>query len=323
MKALVIDDTGHAPRLALRQLPQPEPGVGELLVRVRMAGINRADLALSKHHYAINPLGIAGSELAGEVVGMGDGCPGFAIGDRVIALASACHAERVCIDHRLAIHVPDSMCWQTAAALPAWYMTAHNALMTEGRLRVGESVLIQGATSGVGIATAQLAKRFGAAVVFGVARSADKLQAVAAQGVDVGLTADSAWADAVNDATGGRGVDLIIDMVGGGALGGNLRSVAVLGRIVAVGRLGGANDTLDIAALAYKRVHLMGVTFRSRSVEEKARIARAFATGVLPWVCDGRIRPLIDRVYPLAEAEAAQEHVRRNAHFGKVLLEVR
>lgn len=319
----MIDDSGPAPRLALRQLPQPEPGVGELLVSVRMAGVNRADLALARHHYAANPLGIAGSELAGEVVGMGVGCGGFSIGDRVMALVPACHAERVCIDHRLAIRVPDGLSWQTAAALPAWYMTAHNALMAEGWLRTGESVLIQGATSGVGIAAAQLAKCCGAAVVFGIARSADKLQALAAQGdLDVRLLADSAWVDAVRDATAGRGVDLIVDMVGGAALDGNLQSVAVKGRIVAVGRLGGANGRLDIAELAYKRAHLVGVTFRSRSVEEKAAIAKSFSTVVLPWVCEGRIRPLIDRVYPLAEAEAAQEHVRRNAHLGKVLLEV-
>lgn len=322
MRALVIDDTGQAPRLVLRELAPPEPGAGELLVRVHMAGVNRADLALSRHHYADNPLGIAGSEMAGEVIGIGPGCSGFVVGDRVLALAPACHAEQVCIDHRLALHVPEDMDWRTAAALPAWYMTAHNALLAEGRLRPGEAVLVQGATSGVGIAAVQVAKCLGAAKVIGVARSVEKLRGLASYGLDLALPADPSWPDAALSATDGRGVDLVIDMVGGGALDGNLRSAAVRGRIVAVGRLGGASDTLDIAALAFKRVQLLGVTFRSRSVEEKAEIAQAFAAAVLPWASEGRVRPLIDRVYPLSDAEAAQAHVRRNAHFGKVLLEV-
>lgn len=324
MKALVIDDTDPAAaRLVLREVAMPAVGPGDLLVRVAMAGINRADLALSTTHYGANPTAIAGSELAGEVVATGSECRGFEIGERVMALSSACFAEFVSVDHRLAVRVPDGMDWRGAAALPAWYMTAHNALISEGSLRAGEAVLIQGATSGVGIAAAQLARLFGAGTVVGVARSADKLRRLGEYGLDHVLTADCAWPQAAREATSGRGADLIIDMVGCCELAGNLNAAAIRGRIVAVGRLGGSRDTLDIAMLAYKRIRLIGVTFRSRSVDEKAEIARAFAASVLPAVVERRITPLIDSVFPFEEAQAAHAHVRRNAHLGKVLLEVR
>ncbi len=324
MKALVIDDAdpGTA-RLVLRELEVPIAGPSDLLVRVAMVGINRADLALSKTHYAENPAGVAGSELSGEVVAVGAECRGFEAGDRVMALSPACFAQFASVDHRLAVRIPAGMDWRSATALPAWYMTAHNALVGEGGLQAGEAVLIQGATSGVGIAAAQLARLFGARTVIGVARSAARLRRLDQYGFNHVFTADSAWPQSVRDASAGRGVDLIIDMVGRGALAGNVDAAAICGRIVAVGRLGGPSDTLDIALLAYKRIRLIGVTFRTRSIDEKAEIARAFAADVLSAIAEHRITPPIDSVFPFAEAQAALAHVRSNAQLGKVLLEVR
>ena len=321
MKALIVDnDSPASARLVLSEIPQPRPAVGELLVRVEAAGLNRADLALLKDHYTGNAIG--GSEMAGVVVEAA-GCPGYTVGDRVMALSKGAHAEYACVDHRLAVHVPENVDWPTAASLPAWYMTAHDAVFTQGRLCAGETVLVQGVTSGVGQAAARLARLAGARVVIGAGRSAAKLEQLSEDEVTHRLITDGDWAARAQELTTGRGVDLVIDMVGGGSLVGNLHSLAVRGRIVAVGRLGGQADMLDIGMLAHKRAQLIGVTFRTRSIDEKSQIARAFADAVLPHVVAGRIRPRLDRIYPLAEIAAAQELMRRNEHFGKVVLAIR
>lgn len=321
MKGLIVDsaDPKH-PRLILAEVPTPRAGDNELIVRVKMAGLNRADLALTADHYS--PQTVVGSELAGEVVEVGHGCVGFGVGDRVMALSRGSHAEFACVDHRLAIHIPEGISWQVAAALPAWYMTAHDALVTQGEMRAGEAVMVQGVTSGVGQAAAQLARLSGARTVIGVARSINKLGQLTDMEVDLRLPTDADWAAKALEATDGQGADLVIDMVGGSTLAGNLRSLAIRGRIVAVGRLGGSSDTLDIGMLAFKRARLIGVTFRSRSLDEKTAIARSFAAEVLPHVIEGRLRPRLDRIFPLAEAVAAQELMRHNEHFGKVLLAI-
>lgn len=322
MKGLIVDNaTPGSPRLVLVEVPEPRPGDDELLVRVVMAGLNRADLALTTDHYA--PHTVVGSELAGEVVQVGRNCVGFEVGDRVMALTRASHAEFACVDHRLAVHVPQGVDWQVASSLPAWYMTAHDALITQGEMSGGEAVLIQGVTSGVGQAAAQLAKLRGARTVVGVARSQAKLEQLMDAEVDQRLVMDADWPRKAKEGAGGTGIDLVIDMVGAGALQGNLESLALRGRMIAVGRLGGASDTLDIGMLAFKRARLIGVTFRSRSMEEKAAIARSFAGEVLPYVTAGRLKPRIDRVFPIEEAAAAQDLMRSNQHFGKVLLAIR
>lgn len=322
MKGLIVDNgDSPRPRLVLTELPAPQVSDNELVVRVEMAGFNRADLALAADHYP--PQTVAGSELAGEVIEVGRNCVGFKVGDRVMALSRGSHAEFATVDHRLAISIPEGIAWQVAAALPAWYMTAHDALINQGELRAGETVLIQGVTSGVGQAAAQLARLGGARTIVGVARSIAKLGRLADRVVDRGLLMDTDWPAEARKATNEQGVNLVIDMVGGGALTGNLQSLATGGRVVAVGRLGGSSDTLDIGMLALKRARLIGVTFRSRSLEEKIAIARAFATEVLPHVIEGRITPTIDRIFPLTAAAAAQELMQRNEHFGKVLLAIR
>ncbi|TWB87822.1 NADPH:quinone reductase-like Zn-dependent oxidoreductase [Bradyrhizobium macuxiense] len=260
--------------------------------------------------------------MAGEVIEVGSACFGFSAGDRVMGLTPGCYAEQVCIDHRIAIRIPDKIDWKTAASLPAWFMTAHNALVTEGNLRRGEAVMVQGAASGVGIATVQLARHFGASRVIGVARSLAKLERLKPFGLDVALVAEDDWPGSVRRVTDGNGVELVVDMVGGGALNGNLESAALRGRIVAVGRLGGAVDQLDINLLAFKRLKLIGVSFRSRTITERAAIAQLFANQIVPEIADGGLSPVIDAVFPLADVAAAHEYLKSNAHFGKSLLEI-
>jgi len=292
------------------------------VIRVRAVGMNRADLVLPKVHYMAKgvPAVIAGYEIAGTVVAVGAECKGFAVGDRIMALARAAFAEQCVIDHRMAIHIPSAMDFTTAAAIPTWFITAHNALTDQGALMPGEDVLIQGVTSGVGIAAAQIARALGAGRVIGVSRNKDKFEKLEPFGLDAVIEAREGWPEQVKTATGGKGADLIIDMVGGGALSGNLEAAALKARIIAVGRLGGEKDELDIGQLAFKRLTIRGVTFRSRTIDEQAAIVDSFAKSVLPMVLDGRVKPVIDCVMPFEDAQKAMDHVGRNAHFGKTVL---
>ena len=324
MKAITVRETADRPVLELSEIPAPVAGPTELLVRVCAAGMNRADLVLPKVHYTAQGTSaiIAGYEMSGTVIAMGNRCKGFSIGDRVMAPTRAAFAEQCLVDHRLAMHAPMSMDLASAAALPAWYVTAHNALTAQGNLQPGESVLIQGATSGVGIATAQMARILGAGKIVGISRSSKRLEQLRDLGVDTLITADEGWPEKVKAATDGHGIDLIIDMVGGGALSGNIQCAALTGRIIAVGRMGGEKDMLDLDVVAFKRLTIRGVTFRSRTIEEQAATINTFAQEMLPLIETGKLEPVIDSVYPLSGAAEAQEHVRRNAHFGKTLISI-
>lgn len=322
MKAIIIRETADRPVLELSEIPTPVPGPTELLVRVCAAGMNRADLVLPKVHFTAQGTAalVAGYEMSGTVVAMGKECRGIAVGDRVMAPTRAAFAEQCLVDHRLAMQVPESMELATAAALPAWYVTAHNALTALGQLQRGESVLIQGATSGVGIAAAQMAKLLGAGRIIGVSRSKARWERLRALGFDSLIVAEDGWPDRIKAETAGQGVNLIIDLVGGSALPGNIQSAAIAGRMVAVGRMGGEKAVLDLDVVAFKRLTIRGATFRSRSVEEQARTIREFAQEMIPHIEAGTLKPVIDSVYPPEEAAAAQEHVRRNEHFGKTLI---
>lgn len=322
MKAVILSSGQEPVRLERADVPEPKVDARHLIVQVAAVGVNRADLRLDRGHFGQNPQSIAGSEFSGTVVAMGEGCAGFKVGDRVMALAPACYAELATVRYEMALHVPEEMELQTAASIPAWYVTAHDALVTQGRLQAGESVLVQGVTSGVGIAAAQLARFFGAGKVVGVARSQEKLARLA-QFIDsldiVRLEAD--WPAKVVDLTG-PGANLIVDLVGGGVLDGNLKCAAIEARLVAVGRLGGQADVLDINQLAFKRLQIQGVTFRSRTIEQKAAIVRAFKHDVLPALAEGKIRPLLDRAFNFEEATEAQAYMQENKHLGKVTIKV-
>lgn len=321
MRAIILNDDVPVPQLEEREIERPAAGPGCLVVRVAAAGLNRAQLASPQRTgHAVHPLGIPGGELSGVVAEVGPGVSGFTVGDRVMALASGSYAQYAAFDHRLAIHVPEALDLLTAAALPSWYMTAHNAVVTEGRLQAGEIMLVQGATSGVGNAAAQIARYLNAGRIIGVARSPEKLAQLDVY--DDKLVANADWPEHLLELTGGAGADLIIDMVGRGALSSNLQAASLGGRIVAVGRLGGPSDELDLNSLARKRLRMTGVSFRTRTIEQNVAIAHAFERDILPAIVDGHIAPRIDRSFPLHEVREAQDYLRTQTTLGKVLLKI-
>jgi len=318
---------GSGPRWELREVAVPAPGPGQVLVRVRAAGVNRADLGMLAGNY--NPAGMArggeftaGLELAGEVEDVGTGVDGVDAGDRVMAATLGSFAAFAPVDHRHLMPVPSSLGWTDAAALPVGLSTEHDALLQAG-FQLGDRVLIVGATSGVGMLGVQLAKALGAALVIATTTSPGKVGALRDVGADlvVDTTAGSVT-EAVLAATGGAGADVVLDHVGGPGFGDLLPATRVRGTIVNVGRLGGPRATVDLDQLAFRRLRLQGTTFSIRSAEERADVYAAVTRDALPTVVDGRVRPVVDTVVPFADAQQAAERMRSNEAVGKIVLEL-
>jgi NADPH2:quinone reductase len=324
MKAVIVTSAAGGPTLQMVDTARPSAGPTELLVRVRSAGVNRTDLRRAQQHHtlAAGEVDIAGLEMAGDVVEVGAEVSGLAVGDRVFGMAKASYAEYVAIDYRLALPIPAEMDYHQAAAIATVYPTAHDALVTNGRLARGESVLVQAAGSAVGIATVEVARVMGAGTLLGTVDRDKLVPALRERGLDVALPAGATdTPKRVAEATGGKGADVIIDMVGKGVLADNIASAAIRGRIVSVGRLAGFSDEIDLDQLALKRLSLVGVTFRTRSLEEKRTLLSRFRADLYAHFEAGRIRPVIDRVFRLDQAHDAQAHMALNAHFGKILLQ--
>ncbi|MEO5883717.1 MAG: zinc-binding dehydrogenase [Caldimonas sp.] len=323
MKAIVVEGSGL--RLAT-DLPEPCPGPEQLKVRIHAAGVNFADLMRKPSHFGSGASAgpaVAGLEFAGTVEQIGRDVRGFAPGDRVMAMDGGGYAEAAVVDHRLVARVPERLGWPEAAAVMVSFMTAHDALCTQGRFAAGDSVLVQGCTSGVGIAAAQLARHLHASAVIGTSTTAAKLAAMPDWGVDVLVNVrEQSVVEAVQRETGGAGVAVIVDAVGGAAAADNLAAAAIGGRWITVGRVDGKSASIELNEFARKRLELIGVTFRTRSLFERIEVVERFAKGVLRALASGAIRPKIDRVFDLAEAAAAQDHVRNGRHFGKVVLQV-
>lgn len=328
MKAIVITAYGGPEVLAYRDIPEPEAGPEDLVVEVRAAALNRADLIQRTGGYPQpgpkTEFEVPGLEFAGEVVQAGSRTEGFAPGDRVMGLlAGGGQAERVVINHRLAMKVPASLTWLEAGAAPEVYITAHDALR-QCDFVAGETLLVHAAGSGVGVAAIQIAKAMGASLVVGTAGTDEKLVRARDLGLDVGVnyhTGDFA-AEALA-ATGGRGVDVVLDVIGADYWERNLRALAPRGRMVLVGLMGGAAAQANLGVLLMKRLQVRGTTLRARPLEEKAAATRAFEKSVLPHVASGRVKVVVDRVFPLREAAEAHRYLASNANFGKVVLEVR
>jgi NADPH2:quinone reductase len=323
MKAAILSESG----LVIGEAPQPEPTANEILVRVRAAGLNRADILMAdgRKHGSLGGGGaILGLEWAGEIVAAGSDTEGFTAGDRVMCSGSAGYAEFAVTDWGRVSPLPTAeMSFEQAATLPIALQTMHDALATNGRLQSGETVLIQGASSGVGLMGLQIAKYMGAKLVIGTTRDAGRRARLGDFGADLALDpSDPSWPDAVLEATGGAGVNLIVDQISGGVANENMKAAAVKGRIVNVGRLGGFSGEFDYDLHALKRIDYIGVTFRTRSVEEVREINRKMRADLWPAVQAGTLQLPIDRVFPLAEVVAAQAHMRANDHFGKVVLSV-
>jgi NADPH2:quinone reductase len=327
MRAAIVVQDATSKRLEVRDVPRPVPGASEVLVRVRAAGANRADLSMNVGHFrgagATLTAPVAGLEFAGEVVETGNDVAGVKAGDRVMAMGQGAFAQYAKIDHRLLIPVPKSFSWQQAATAPVAFMTMHDAVVTNGRLRAGESVLVQGVTSGVGLAAFQIAQVKGAQPVMGTSTSAAKLAALQAQGLDVGINTQSEDVVArVSKATAGKGADLVIDMIGGPVINQNMQAAAVRGRIIDVGRMGGLKGEIDLDLHSLKRISFIGVTFRTRTVDEIQTIIRLMVDDIWPDVDKGRIRLPIDRVFALDDIADAYAHMRGNAHLGKIVIEM-
>jgi NADPH:quinone reductase len=324
MKAAIIAEGGVEIREVLRPAPKPD----EVLVRVRACGLNRADLIMASGHKHGSAGGIGaqfGLEWAGEVAALGSAVPpGLKEGDRVMCSGMGGFAEYALADRGRVLPVPESIdSFEEAATLPVALQTMHDAIVTNGRLKRGESILIQGASSGVGLMGLQIARRTGAALVIGTSTNAARRARLTEFGADLALdTKNPAWPDEVLGATGGRGVDLIIDQVSASVANQNLKAAAVLGRIVNVGRLGGSKGEFDFDLHALKRVAYIGVTFRTRSAEEVREISRRMREDLWTAVADRQLRLPIDRVFPFADIAAALAHMRANAHFGKIVLKV-
>ena len=321
MRAMVVGEAG----LELRDIPAPVPGPGEVLVRVRAAGLNRAELAMAagQAHGALGGKGaVIGLEWAGEVAGVGSGVQGVRAGDRVMCSGNGGYAEYAVTDWGRVSPLPDNnMGWEQAATLPVALQTMHNALVTAGQFQRGQAVLIQGASSGVGLMGLQVAKLMGASLVIGSSTNAGRRARLAEFGADLAIDSSGpAWPDAVLSATGGKGVDLIVDQISNGVANGNMRATRVLGRIVNVGRLGGPVGEFDFDLHAARRISYVGVTFRSRSLEEVRDINRLMRADLWDAIEAGDLTLPIDRVFPLEQATEAQAHMRANQHLGKIVL---
>lgn len=326
MKAVVMTAAGGPEVLTYQDVPDPVPGPEDLLVRIRATALNRADLLQRRGNYP-QPGGaprfeVPGLEFTGEVLALGDRVTGFAVGDRVMGLLpGGGYAEQAVTHFRLAVKVPEALSWHEAGATPEVYITAHDGLL-QCQFTPGESVLVHAAGSGVGTAAIQIAKAFGAGLVIGTAGSDEKLERAMGLGLDLGVNYHTAdFADEVKRATGGRGVDVLLDVIGADYLERNLRSLASKGRMVVIGLMGGSSTQVDLGTILAKRLQIRGTALRSRALEEKAAATRAFEKSVVPHLASGRIRVPIDRVFPLAEAAAAQAYMETNANFGKIVLD--
>lgn len=327
MKAIVITRTGGPDVLEIRDVPTPEPEGDSIRVRVRACGLNRADLMQCRGYYPAPPgapADIPGLEYAGEVDALGPGCAGpLKVGDRVFGIVSGGgQAEYLLTHERMAVPIPENLDFEQAAAVPEVFITAHDALENQAGLRPGETVLIHAVGSGVGTAALQIARAMGC-TVFGTSRTASKLLQAEALGLDVSIQSPQEdFAEVVKARTGGAGVSVIVDLVGAAALAGNIEAVAVQGRIVVVGLLGGGTGTVDLSTLLRKRARMIGTTLRARPLEDKIAATRRFAASVAPWLERGLVRPVVDRVFPFADVQPAQERLEANLGFGKIVLRV-
>lgn len=313
---------GGAEALELQSVPVPELKPGYVLIRVRAAGVNRPDLLQRAGRYPPPPGAseILGLEVAGEVAAVGDGVERWREADRVTALlAGGGYAEYALVDGRHVLPIPAGLDFAQAAALPETVFTVWANVFEGGRLQRGETLLVHGANSGIGVTAVQMAKAAGARV-FATARGAEKVAKARQTGADVAIDAGAGdWAAAVKSA---GAVDVILDMMGAGYFAGNVDVLAPGGRLVVIAFLTGAVAELNLMTLMLKRLTLTGSTLRSRDAGEKARLASAIEEHVWPWIESGRVRIPIDRVFPLANAGEAHAFLEQGAQFGKVVLQV-
>jgi putative PIG3 family NAD(P)H quinone oxidoreductase len=324
MRAVVIREPGGPGVLEVREVPAPSAAPGEVRVRVAASGVNRADLLQRRGGHPAPPgcpKDIPGMEFAGTVDQVGEGVTRWCPGDRVMGiLGGGGYAELVVTPEAAAVRVPDGMDVVEAGAIPEVFMTAFDAVVLQEGLRAGEALLVHAVGSGVGTAALQVGRVLGARVI-GTSRSPDKLRKAEALGLEHPVLGEDRWPERVLEITGGRGADVILDLVGGPYLAGNQRVLATGGRHIVVGVTGGPKTEVDLRALMTRRAHIRGTVLRVRPVEEKIALTQAFEAQVLPLFRSGALRPVVDRVLPASEAAEAHGLLEANATFGKVLLQ--
>lgn len=308
--------------LEQRDVAVPVPGPRQLLVRLHAASLNRGEFLAG--HGTHGPAGqwkAIGNEGAGEVILAGEAVAGWPAGARVMGRCAGAFASYALMESAEAIPLPPALTWEQAAAVPLVFLVTYDMLVLQGRLKVGEWLLVNGVSSGVGVAALQLGRALGARVI-GTSGSPEKLAALAPLGLDVALaTRKPDFAAEVMAATGDRGADLAINTVGGSTFAENLRALAFEGRLATVGFVDGVGDaTIDLAALHVKRLTVFGVSNKARTKEQRAAAVPRFIAEVMPLFASGRIQPLIDRVFDFTELPAAKARMESGAHTGKIVL---
>jgi len=325
MKAIVLNGSGGPEVLTLGEAPRPEPKPDDLLVRVRATALNRADTLQRRGLYPPPPgdSELLGLELAGEVAGWGSAVTGFREGQRVFGLVGGGgYAEYALLDQRMAMPVPDAWSWEQAAAVPEVYFTANETVFVLGGLQRGETLLVHAGGSGVGTAAIQMAHHIGATVYF-TAGSPDKIERAMALGAAAGI--DYKTQDFVEEVlrlTGGKGVDVVEDFLGAAYLAKNMAALKTTGRLVIVATMGGTKCEIDLNLLMRKRLAIFGSVLRARPLEEKRLVTRRFLERWMEPLAQGKLKPIVDSTFPLAQARQAHERMESNLNFGKIILTV-
>jgi putative PIG3 family NAD(P)H quinone oxidoreductase len=324
MRAIVNTRAGGPEVLEEHDRPTPQPGLGQIRVRVRASALNRADIVQRNGQYPAPPGAspdIPGLEYAGDVDAVGPSSTMWPVGSRVMGIiGGGAHAEYVCVHEREAIPIPRGLSFENAAAIPEVFLTAYDALFRQLDVRFGERVLVHAIGSGVGTAALQLALLSGIKV-FGTSRSPSKLKRAKALGLTHPIdTSAGNWAAIVEALAGANAVHAIVDLVGGDYLRDSLRVLAPRGRLVSVGLTAGSRTEIDLGLVMRKRLHIIGTAMRSRTLEEKISLAREFSQRVVPLFETGQLGPVIERVLPFSEIRAAHEQMAANTTFGKLVL---
>jgi NADPH:quinone reductase len=320
VKAFFIQAVEGKTRLEARDVPQPSPGPGQLLIRVRAAGLNRGEFivgGLTKAG-AAKP---AGNEAAGEVVA--GGRAGERVGERVMGRCPGAFAEYALMDEREAIPVPPSLSWEEAASIPLTFMVVHDMLIEQGKLKAAEWLLVTGVSSGVGVAALQAAHALGARVM-GTSGSSRKLEVLKKHGLDVGMeTRKPDFSKTVLEKTEGKGANLAVNTVGGSVFAECVRSLGFEGRLAIVGYVDGVlKADFDLEAVHVKRLRIFGVSNKQRNAEQRAATVKGFVADFMPLFASGRLRPLLDKVFELEDLEKAKAYMESDAHVGKIVVKI-
>ena len=322
MKSYLMQMTDTATVLEMRDVAPPVPGPRQLLVRMRAAALNRGEFVLGHGlHGKAGTWKAIGGEGAGEVVATGEGVDGFEVGDRVMGRCAGAFSEFALMDVAEAMAAPPALSWEEAASVPMTFLVAFDMLVLQGRLEPGEWLLVNGVSSGVGVASLQLAKQLGAKVI-GTSGSVEKLALLKTMGLDLPLHTRAAdFAARVMEATDGHGADLVVNAVGGTVFAENIRAMAFEGRLATVGYVDGVvKAEIDLEALHAKRLTVFGVSNKLRSKAQRAAAVPAFVARVLPYFADGRIRPHIDEVVDFSQLQQAKDRMEAGGHAGKIVL---